>query len=161
MLGAYLSPIATGNGNCFSRRHPNWELTGYIVETLTGKITIATGDIVIWTLAGRRGSRPAESALYRQGCRSLPEKLPFDFTPMGNLPDEVLGAQWWLWWKTGAEHCDGALAGEKTRRPLYRGDRVELKKEANEDTKQGPARGPVPFFIAFKGPIGEIFLVAP
>lgn len=97
------------------------DLTGYIVETLTGNKAIAAGDIVYLDL-GRAQGLKAGNLLYI--VRDVvPEEKFLEF-PIGKLPDEVVGAAVVV--DLGTNSSTALIV--KSIDTIYRGDRVELKK---------------------------------
>jgi LysM domain-containing protein len=97
------------------------ELVGYIVETLTGKQAIATGDIAYLDL-GRAQGVEVGNMLYI--VRDVVPDQKYALDKIDKLPVEVLGA---LVVVGMGEHTSTALV-VKSIDAIYRGDRVELKK---------------------------------
>jgi hypothetical protein len=97
------------------------ELAGYIVETLTGKQAIASGDIAYLDL-GRTQGVEVGNMLYI--VRDVVPDQKYALDKIDKLPVEVLGA---LVVVGLGEHTSTALV-VKSIDAIYRGDRVELKK---------------------------------
>jgi hypothetical protein len=97
------------------------ELSGYIVETLTGKQAIATGDIAYLDL-GRTQGVEVGNMLYI--VRDVVPDQKYVLDKIGKLPVDVLGA---LVVVGMGEHTSTALV-VKSIDAIYRGDRVEMKK---------------------------------
>ena len=119
--GAYLMPYRDRKREVYLQAS-ELELTGYIVETLTGKITIAAGDIVYLDLGRSQGLKTGNLLYIVRDV--VPDQKLFDFTPIGKLPDEVLGA---LVVVEIGQNTSTALV-VKSIDAIYRGDRVELKR---------------------------------
>ncbi len=119
--GAYLMPYRDRKREVFLQAS-ELELTGYIVETLTGKITIAAGDIVYLDLGRAQGLKTGNLLYIVRDV--VPAQNLFDFTPIGKLPDEVLGAVVVV--ETGQNTATALVV--KSIDAIYRGDRVELKR---------------------------------
>ena len=119
--GAYLMPYRERKREVYLRAS-ELDLTGYIVETLTGKVTIAAGDIVYLDLGKAQGLKTGNLLYIVRDV--VPEQKYFDFTPIGKLPDEVLGAAVVV--ETGQNTASALVV--KSIDAIYRGDRVELKR---------------------------------
>ena len=120
-VGAYLMPYREQKREV-SLRASDKELTGYIVETLTGNKQIAVGDVVYLDLGKAHGIKTGNMLYVVRDVE--PEQKLFDFRSLGKLPPEVLGAVVVV--ETG-ENTSTALV-VKSIDTIYRGDRVELKK---------------------------------
>jgi len=98
------------------------KVTKVSLETLTGKITIAAGDIVYLDLGRAQGLKTGNLLYIVRDV--VPEQNLFDFTPIGKLPDEVLGALVVV--ETGQNTSTALVV--KSIDAIYRGDRAELIK---------------------------------
>lgn len=99
------------------------DLSGYIVESQSGNITIGAGEVVFLDL-GRDQGLMVGNLLYV--VREVkPEQGIFDFRAIGKLPDEVLGAVVVV----GAGKNVATALVVKSARAIYRGDRVEIRKD--------------------------------
>jgi hypothetical protein len=119
--GAYLMPYRDRKREVYLQAS-ELELTGYIVETLTGKITIAAGDIVYLDLGRAQGLKTGNLLYIVRDV--VPDQKLFDFTPIGKLPAEVLGAVVVV--EIGQNTSTALVV--KSIDAIYRGDRVELKR---------------------------------
>ncbi|HEX2770646.1 MAG TPA: peptidoglycan-binding protein LysM, partial [Geobacteraceae bacterium] len=119
--GAYLMPYRDRKREVYLQAS-DLELTGYIVETLTGKITIAAGDIVYLDLGRAQGLKTGNLLYIVRDV--VPDQKLFDFTPIGKLPAEVLGALVVV--EIGQNTATALVV--KSIDAIYRGDRVELKR---------------------------------
>jgi hypothetical protein len=119
--GAFLMPYRDRRREVFLQASDR-ELSGYIVETLTGKITIAAGDIVYLDLGRAQGLKTGNLLYIARDV--APAQNLFDFTPIGKLPEEVLGAVVVV--ETGQNTSTALVV--KSIDAIYRGDRVELKR---------------------------------
>jgi LysM repeat protein len=98
------------------------DLTGYVLESQSGVITIGAGELVFLDL-GRAHGVKVGNLLYIVR-EVVPEKQFYDLGPAVKLPVDVLGAAVIV--ETG-ENTSTALV-VKSIGAIYRGDRVELKK---------------------------------
>jgi LysM repeat protein len=119
--GAYLMPYRDRKREV-PLRAADRDLSGYIVESLHGVITIGAGEIVYLDLGREQGLRPGNMLYVVRDV--VPEQKYFDFTPLGKLPDEVLGAVVVV---DAGKNTSTALV-VKSVNAIYRGDRVEMKK---------------------------------
>jgi LysM domain len=119
--GAYLMPYREQKREV-SLRASDVELTGYIVETLTGNQQIAVGDVIYLDLGKVQGINIGNMLYVVRDV--APEQKIFDFRPLGKLPPEVMGAVVVV---DIGESTSTALV-VKSIDTIYRGDRVELKK---------------------------------
>jgi hypothetical protein len=98
------------------------DLTGCIVESQSGVVTMGAGEVVFLDL-GREQGLQVGNLLYV--VREIkPEQGLFDLRALGKLPDEVIGAVVVL----GAGKNVSTALIVKSTQAIYRGDRVELKK---------------------------------
>lgn len=97
------------------------DLTGYIVETRMGNNAVAAGDVVYLDL-GKAHGLEAGNMLYI--VRDVVPDQKYALDKIDKLPVDVIGA---LVVVETAEHTSTALI-VKSIEAIYRGDRVELKK---------------------------------
>jgi LysM repeat protein len=97
------------------------DLTGYIVETLTGNNAVAAGDVVYLDLGRAQGLKTG-NLLYI--VRDVVPDQKFINFPVEKLPVELLGAVVVV--DLGTNSSTALVV--KSIDPIYRGDRVELKK---------------------------------
>jgi LysM repeat protein len=119
--GAYLMPYRDRKREV-SLRAADRDLSGYIVESLHGVITIGAGEIVYLDLGREQGLKTGNMLFVVRDV--VPVQKYFDFTPLGKLPDEVLGAVVVV---DAGKNTSTALV-VKSISAIYRGDRVEMKK---------------------------------
>jgi len=119
-VGAYLMPYRDRKRDV-ALRASDRELTGYIVETMTGNSIVGANDIVYLDL-GRAQGLKVGNLLYV--ARDVVPDQKFLEVPVDKLPAEVLGA---LVVVDIGENTATALV-VKSIDTIYRGDRVELKK---------------------------------
>ena len=98
------------------------DLYGYIVESQSGVITCGTGEVIFLDL-GRNQGLQVGNLLYVVREVS-PEQNIIDIRALGKLPDEVIGAVVVV----GAGKDVSTALIIKSTQAIYRGDRVELKK---------------------------------
>lgn len=120
-VGAFLLPYRDRKREIYLRAADR-ELSGYIVDTLSGSVLIGAGDVVYLDL-GRAQGLKSGNLLYVVR-EVIPEKKFYDFRPAVKLPADVLGA---LVVVEVGENTATALV-VKNIDTIYRGDRVELKK---------------------------------
>lgn len=120
-VGAYLMPYRDRRREV-SLLAADRDLSGYIVDSLHGIITIGAGEIVYLDLGREQGLKTGNMLYVVRDV--VPEQKLFDFTPMGKLPDQVLGAVVVV--DTGKNTATALVV--KSVNAIYRGDRVELKK---------------------------------
>lgn len=118
--GAFLMPYRDQRREVALRSSDN-NLTGYIVESLTGNNAVAAGDIVYLDLGRAQGLKRG-NLLYVVRDIVLDKKY-VDF-PVDKLPVDVLGAVVVV--ELGTNSSTALIV--KSIDPIYRGDRVELKK---------------------------------
>jgi len=97
-------------------------VSGYIVETLSGAKQIATGDVVYLDLGKAQGLKIGNMLYIVREV--VPEKKIYDQRPAVKLPVNVLGALVVV--EIGKNTATGLVV--KNTDVIYRGDRVELKK---------------------------------
>jgi len=119
--GAYLMPYRDRKRE-IPLRAADRDLSGYIVESLNGIITIGMGEVVYLDLGREQGLKTGNMLYVVRDV--VPEQKYFDFTPLGKLPDEVLGAVVVV--DTGKNTSTALVV--KSINAIYRGDRVEMKK---------------------------------
>jgi len=119
--GAYLMPYRNRKREV-PLRAADRDLSGYIVESLNGIITIGMGEVVYLDLGREQGLKTGNMLYVVRDV--VPEQKYFDFTPLGKLPDEVLGAVVVV--DTGKNTSTALVV--KSINAIYRGDRVEMKK---------------------------------
>jgi hypothetical protein len=120
-VGAYLMPYRDKRREVFLLAADR-DLSGYIVDSLHGVITIGAGEIVFLDIGREQGLKTGNMLYVVRDV--VPEQKFFDFTPLGKLPDEVLGAVVVV--DTGKNTATALVV--KSVNAIYRGDRVELKK---------------------------------
>jgi LysM repeat protein len=120
-VGSYLMPYRDKRREV-SLLEADRDLSGYIVASLHGVITIGAGEIVFLDLGREQGLKTGNMLYVVRDV--VPEQKFFDFTPLGKLPDEVLGAVVVV--DTGKNTATALVV--KSVNAIYRGDRVELKK---------------------------------
>lgn len=98
------------------------DLTGYIVETLSGAKQIAEGDVVYLDLGKAQGLKIGNMLYIVRDV--VPEKKFYDLRPAVKLPVDVLGALVVV--EIGKNTATGLVV--KNTDVIYRGDRVELRK---------------------------------
>ncbi|HTY21107.1 MAG TPA: peptidoglycan-binding protein LysM, partial [Geobacteraceae bacterium] len=98
------------------------DLYGYIVESQSGVITCGTGEVIFLDL-GRNQGLQVGNLLYVVREVS-PEQNIIDIRALGKLPDEVIGAVVVV----GAGKDVSTALIIKSTQAIYRGDRVEVKK---------------------------------
>jgi LysM repeat protein len=119
-VGAYLMPYRDRKRDV-ALQASDRELTGYIVETMTGNSIVGANDVVYLDL-GRAQGLKVGNLLYV--ARDVVPDQKFLEVPVEKLPAEVLGA---LVVVDIGENTATALV-VKSIDTIYRGDRVELKK---------------------------------
>jgi LysM repeat protein len=119
-VGTYLMPYRDRKRDV-ALQASDRELTGYIVETMTGNNIIGANDVVYLDL-GRAQGLKVGNLLYV--ARDVVPDQKFLEAPVDKLPAEVLGA---LVVVDIGENTATALV-VKSIDTIYRGDRVELKK---------------------------------
>jgi len=119
-VGAYLMPYRDRKRDV-ALQASDRELTGRIVETMTGNSIVGANDVVYLDL-GRAQGLKVGNLLYV--ARDVVPDQKFLATPVEKLPAEVLGA---LVVVDMGENTATALV-VKSIDTIYRGDRVELKK---------------------------------
>ena len=97
-------------------------LSGYIVETLSGAKQIAEGDVVYLDLGRAQGLKNGNMLYIVRDV--VPEKKSYDLRPAVKLPVDVLGALVVV--GVGENTATGLVV--KNADVIYRGDRVELVK---------------------------------
>jgi LysM repeat protein len=97
-------------------------LSGYIVETLSGTKQIAEGDVVYLDLGRAQGLKNGNMLYIVRDV--VPEKKFYDLRPAVKLPVDVLGALVVV--GVGENTATGLVV--KNADVIYRGDRVELVK---------------------------------
>jgi len=97
-------------------------LSGYIVETLSGAKQIAEGDVVYLDLGRAQGLKNGNMLYIVRDV--VPEKKFYDLQPAVKLPVDVLGALVVV--GVGENTATGLVV--KSADVIYRGDRVELLK---------------------------------
>jgi LysM repeat protein len=97
-------------------------LSGYIVETLSGAKQIGNGDVVYLDLGRAQGLKNGNMLYIVRDV--VPEKNLFDLRPTVKLPVDVLGALVVV--GVGENTATGLVV--KSADVIYRGDRVELVK---------------------------------
>jgi LysM repeat protein len=120
-VGAYLMPYRDKRREVFLLAADR-DLSGYIVDSLHGVFTIGAGEIVFLDLGREQGLKTGNMLYVVRDV--VPEQKFFDFTPLGKLPDEVLGAVVVV--DTGKNTATALVV--KSVNAIYRGDRIELKK---------------------------------
>lgn len=98
------------------------ELTGYIVETQTGNNAISAGDVAYLDLGKNQGAEPG-NMLYV--VRDVKPDMKYTLDKIEKLPVEVIGA---LVIVESGPNTSTVLV-VKSIDTIYRGDRVEMKKE--------------------------------
>jgi len=119
--GAYLMPYRDRRRE-IPLRASDRDLSGYIVESLHGVITIGAGEIVYLDLGREQGLKTGNMLYVVRDV--VPVQKYFDFRPLGKLPDEVLGAVVVV--DIGKNTATALVV--KSMDAIYRGDRVELIK---------------------------------
>jgi LysM repeat protein len=119
--GAYLMPYRDRKRE-IPLRASDRDLSGYIVESLHGVITIGAGEIVFLDIGREQGLKTGNMLYVVRAV--VPVQKYFDFRPLGKLPDEVLGAVVVV--DTGKNTATALVV--KSVDAIYLGDRVELKK---------------------------------
>jgi len=120
-VGSYLMPYRDKRREVFLLAADR-DLSGYIVASLHGVITIGAGEIVFLDLGREQGLKTGNMLYVVRDV--VPEQKFLDLTPLGKLPDEVLGAVVVV--DTGKNTATALVV--KSVNAIYRGDRVELKK---------------------------------
>jgi hypothetical protein len=120
-VGAFLMPYRDRKREVYLAAADR-DLTGYVVESQSGVITIGAGEIVFLDLGRAQGVKVGNLLYIVRDV--VPEKKFYDFRPAVKLPVDVLGAAVVV--ETG-ENTSTALV-IKSVDAIYRGDRVELKK---------------------------------
>lgn len=98
------------------------DLSGYIVDSQAGVITMGTGEIVFLDLGREQGLKVGNLLYVVRDVK--PEQGLFDFRPIGKLPDEVIGAIVVV----GAGKNVATALIVKSTGAIYRGDRVVMNK---------------------------------
>jgi LysM repeat protein len=120
-VGAYLMPYRDKRREV-SLLAADRDLSGYVVDSLRGIITIGAGEIVYLDLGREQGLKTGNMLYVVRDV--VPEQKFLDLTPLGKLPDEVLGVVVVV--DTGKNTATALVV--KSVNAIYRGDRVELKK---------------------------------
>ena len=118
--GSYLMPYRDRKREVALKASTS-ELTGYIVETQTGSVNIAVGDVVFLDLGSSHGLEVG-NMLYV--VREIVPDQQYVHGTIDKLPVEVLGALVVV--ETGAKTSTALIV--KSIDTIYPGDRVELKK---------------------------------
>jgi LysM repeat protein len=120
-VGAYLMPYRDKRREV-SLLAADRDLSGYVVDSLRGIFTIGAGEIVYLDLGREQGLKTGNMLYVVRDV--VPEQKFLDLTPLGKLPDEVLGVVVVV--DTGKNTATALVV--KSVNAIYRGDRVELKK---------------------------------
>jgi hypothetical protein len=119
--GDYLMPYHDRKRE-ISLRAADRDLSGCIVDSQSGVLTIGAGEVVFLDL-GREQGLMVGNMLYIVRAVS-PDQGLFDFRAIGKLPDEVIGAVVVV----GAGKNVATALVVKSNLEIRRGDRVELRK---------------------------------
>jgi hypothetical protein len=120
-VGAFLMPYRERKREVFLKAAGR-DLSGYIVETLSGSKQIAAGDVVYLDLGRAQGINTGNMLYVVRDV--VPEKKFYDFRSEVKLPVDVLGALVVV--EVGETTSTGLVV--KNIDVIYRGDRVELRK---------------------------------
>ncbi|WP_243370583.1 LysM domain-containing protein [Geotalea sp. SG265] len=118
--GAFLTPYRPARKEV-ALKAADKELTGYIVETKMGNNAVAAGDVVYLDLGKTQGAE-AGNLLYI--VRDVVPDQKYALDKIDKLPVEVIGALVVV--ETGETTSTALIV--KSIEAIYRGDRVELKK---------------------------------
>jgi LysM repeat protein len=118
--GSFLMPYRSGNKEV-ALKATDKELTGYIVETRMGNNAVAAGDVVYLDLGKSHGVEPG-NLLYI--VRDVVPDQKYALDKIDKLPVDVIGALVVV--ETGETTSTALIV--KSIEAIYRGDRVELKK---------------------------------
>jgi LysM repeat protein len=120
-VGAFLMPYRERKREIYLKAADR-NLTGYILESQSGNVTIGTDEIVFLDLGRAQGVKIGNMVYIVRDV--VPEKNFYDMRPPVKLPVDVLGAAIVV----GAGENSSAALVVKCVGAIYRGDRVELKK---------------------------------
>ncbi len=120
-VGAFLTPYREPKREVVLKAADR-RLSGYVLESQSGVITIGAGEIIFLDLGKSEGIKVGNVVYVVREV--VPEKRFYELRPAVKLPVDVLGAAVVV--ETG-EHTAAALV-VKSVNAIYRGDRVELIK---------------------------------
>jgi hypothetical protein len=119
--GDYLMPYHDRRRE-ISLRVADRDLSGYIADSQSGVITMGPGEVVFLDLGREQGLQVGNMLYIVRDVK--PVQGMFDFRAIGKLPDEVIGAVVVV----GAGKNVSTALIIKSTRAIYRGDRVEMRK---------------------------------